>query len=132
MSLLIDTSIIIDIEQHNSKTLEKLKELSETHPFPAGVSFITYFEFIHGLRERSPKNKDRAMGLIEIFHFLEPTKNTAIILSDIKHKYGKLGKSFSLSDLIIASQAIENNMILVTKDRHFQEIEELKKIIVNS
>ncbi|MBI5332011.1 MAG: type II toxin-antitoxin system VapC family toxin [Candidatus Aenigmarchaeota archaeon] len=130
MPLLIDTSIIIDIEQQNNRTIKELKELSKLHPSPASISFITYFEFVHGLREKLPKNKDNAMRLIDLFHFLEATKKTAITLSDLKYKYEKLGKVFSLSDLMIASQAIEYNLTLITRDRHFQEIEELKKIIL--
>ena len=128
MTLAFDTSVIIDIERRDKKVLERLKELSEIHPAPASIAFITYFEFIHGLHIKSPKNREKSLAFIEIFHFLEPTKKTAVILSDLKYKYDKLGKSFSLSDLLIASQVIENNMTLVTRDRHFQEIDELKKI----
>lgn len=130
MSLVFDTSIIIDIERRDRKILERIKELADIHPAPASITFINYFEFIHGLQVKSPRNKERSMAFIELFHFLEPTKRTANILSDLKYKYEKLEKSFSLSDLMIASQAIENSMTLVTSDRHFQEISELKKIIL--
>jgi len=35
-----------------------------------------------------------------------------------------------LADLIIASIAIENDMLLVTQDKDFKKIKELKKIII--
>ena len=130
MTLVLDTSIIIDIERRDKKIIEKLSEIKENHPAPASITFITYFEFIYGLHIKSPKNKEKSLAFIEIFHFLEPTKRTASILSNLRYKYEKLGKSFSLSDLLIASQTIENDMILVTGDKHFQEMEELKKIIL--
>ncbi len=130
MTLALDTSIIIDIEKKDKEVLGKMRELIAAYPAPASITFISYFEFMHGLQQKSPKNKEKALSFIEMFRFLEPTKRTAGILSDLKSKYEKLGKSFSLSDLMIASQAIENGMTLVTRDRHFQEIEELKKVIM--
>jgi predicted nucleic acid-binding protein len=36
----------------------------------------------------------------------------------------------SLADLIIASIVIEKGMILVTSDKDFEKIEELRKIII--
>lgn len=130
MTLVLDTSVIIDIERRDNATLEKLKGLAEIHPAPASITFINYFEFVYGLRAKAPKNKEKALAFINIFHFLEPTKKTADIMSALRYKYERLGISFSLSDILIASQAIENNMTLVTKDRRFQDIEELDKIIL--
>ena len=130
MTLVLDTSILIDIEKREDVVLQKIKELIEIHHAPASITFINYFEFLYGLQQKSPKNKEKSSVFVERFHFLEPTKRTATILSDLKHKYEKRGQSFSLSDLLIASQAIENDMTLATGDKHFQEIEELKKIIL--
>ncbi len=130
MTLALDTSIIIDIEKKDKEVLGKMRELIEAYPAPASIVFISYFEFMYGLRQKSPKNKEKVIAFIEMFRFLEPSKRTAGILSDLKSKYEKLGKSFSLSDLMIASQVIENGMVLVTRDQHFKEIEELEKIIV--
>lgn len=130
MTLVFDTSVIIDVENSESETIERLKELSKIHSAPGTVTFMNYLEFINGLHIKSIKNKEKSMIFIEMFHFLSPTKKTAVILSDLKRKYDNLGKSFSLSDLLIASQVIENNMVLVTRDKSFQEIEEMKKIIL--
>src|SRR3989338_3948719 len=122
MTFLLDTSVLIDIERREKKLIEKMKEIVETDPAPACIAFISYFEFIHGLQIKSPKNKEKSMEFIGKFYFLQPTKKTAVILSDLKYKYEKIGKPFSLSDLLIASQSIENNMTLVTRDKHFKEI----------
>jgi tRNA(fMet)-specific endonuclease VapC len=130
MTLLLDTAILIDIERRNKELIASLQEIIETDPAPANVSFISYFEFIYGLQKKSSENKTKSLLFIEKFPFLEPTKKTAIILSDLKSKYDKMGKALPLSDLLIASQAIEQNMTLVTRDRHFEEIQELKKIIL--
>lgn len=130
MSLIIDTSVLISLEKGDKTTIKLLEDLMKTYPSPPNVAFINYFEFLYGLHERNPKNKADAINFIDLFHFLEPTKKTASILSDLKYKYEKQGKPFSLSDLLVASQSIENNMILVSKDKQFEEIEELKKVIL--
>jgi len=64
------------------------------------------------------------------FPLLDLGFKTSDILSDLKLKYEKKGLSFSLSDLLIAAQVIENDLILVTRDRDFEGIRELKKIIL--
>ena len=130
MSLLLDTTILIGIERKDKELIKKLEAIVETDSAPANISLITYFEFVHGLQKKSPQNKEKSMAFIEKFAFLEATKKTAVILSDLKYKYDKIGKPFPLADLLTASQAIENNMTLITSDKDFNEIEELKKIIL--
>ena len=50
MNLIFDTSIIIDIERGNKETINSIKELKDLYPAPAKITFITYFEFLYGLR----------------------------------------------------------------------------------
>ena len=64
------------------------------------------------------------------FNILQTTNSSAEILSDLKIKYDKKGMSLPLADLLSASIVIDNSLILVTKDRDFEKIEELKKIIL--
>ena len=64
------------------------------------------------------------------FHIIQTSRKTAKILADIKSKYDKKGVTISLTDLIISCITIENNMVLVTKDKDFEKIENLKKIII--
>ena len=130
MTLLLDTTILINLERKKKNIIERISRLLESDPVPASITFINYFEFIHGLHKKNPKNREEAIIFIEKFHCLQTTKNTAKILSNLKYKYEKLGKVFSLTDLIIASQAIENNMTLVTNDKQFETIAELKKVIL--
>ena len=58
-------------------------------------------------------------------------KKTGETLSGLKRKYEKLGNIIPLADLMIASQVIENNLILVTLDKDFERIEEMNKIILS-
>jgi len=127
MTLVLDTSVIIDIEQRKESTLQQLSTLASVHPMPAKITFVNEFEFLFGLKEKSPKNKEKAVIVLKKFGVLHTTKNTAEILSDLKYKYEKTGKTLPLADILIAALVIENNMVFVTKDRDFEHIEELKK-----
>ena len=126
MTLILDTSVLINLENERVGTIEKLSSLRKIHVDRPKISFISYFEFIHGLRRKQPHNKYNSLLFIESFDVIQTTKTTAKILSLLKEKYGEL----SHSDLFIASQTIENGMILVTEDRDFEKIAELDKIIL--
>jgi len=92
--------------------------------------FITYFEFLYGISERSPKNKEKALLFINKFGILRVNKETAEKLYEWKYKYDKDGTALSLADFLIASQVMENNMLLVTADKDFEKIKELRKVVI--
>ncbi len=130
MTLVLDTSILIDIERKDKSIIEKLHSLALVHPDPAKITFVTQFEFLLGIKKKSFQHKEQLMNFLNNFVILHTTRITAEILSDLKQKYDKKGVSVSLADLLIAALVIENNMVLVTKDTDFNTIEEMKKIIV--
>ena len=125
MSLIFDTSILIDIDRGDKKTIAKIEELRKMYPAPATIGFISYFEFLLGLKNKSIKNKEKSKEFIEKFNVLQTTKNTADKLVELKQKY-----ELPLADLLIASQVLENNGILITKDNDFKAINEIEKIII--
>ncbi len=95
------------------------------YPIPATIGFIAYFEFLLGLKDKSVKNKEKSKEFIERFNVLQTTRNTADKLVELKQKY-----ELPLADLFIASQVMENNGVLVTKDKDFEQIKEINKIIL--
>jgi|SRR3989338_1609030 len=129
MILAFDTSILIEIERGNKEIVKKLHELRKIYPMPVLLPFISYYEFLKGLKIGKPKNYNELMNFLRKFIFLQTTIITADILSDLKIKYQKKGEDIPLVDLLIASQIIENHALLVTRDKDFEKIEELKKII---
>ena len=125
MNLIFDTSILIDIERKNKETISKIEELKDMYPTQAKIGFISYFEFLLGLKDKSINNKEKSKEFIEKFNVLQTTKNTADNLVILKQKY-----ELPLADLLIASQTLENNGILITKDKDFEQIKEMNKIIL--
>ncbi|MBI4175670.1 MAG: type II toxin-antitoxin system VapC family toxin [Candidatus Aenigmarchaeota archaeon] len=126
MMLLLDTSVVIDIANRRRDTIAKMGQLKSSYPEMPKISFMTYFEFIYGLRSKKPQNKQKALAFIENFDVVQATKNTANILATLKEGHGAI----LLSDLFIAAQAIENNMMIATKNMDFEKISEVNKIII--
>jgi len=130
MSLAFDTSILIGIERRDAMVLKELKKLSKIYPLKPQLPFISYFEFLRGLKIRKPKRSGELFSFLNEFNVLSSGKNTARILADLKIKYDGKGIVLPLADLLIASQVIENGLILVTKDKDFEKVDELKKIVL--
>ena len=131
MTLLLDTSILVGIQRKDRDIIRKLGNLTKIHFHPSSVSFINYFEFYYGLIDKNVKNRQIMIEFINKFNCLKASVMTAQILAELKHKYDKKGIPIGLADLIIASQAKENNLVLVSMDKTFEKIEEINKIILN-
>ena len=130
MTLLLDTSILIEIQRKDKEIIQKLDELTKIHFQPASISFINYFEFYFGLFDKSIRNRQNMMEFINKFNCLKASITTAQILAELKNKYEKKGIMIGLSDLIIASHAKENNLTLLTQDKIFEKIEDINKIVI--
>jgi predicted nucleic acid-binding protein len=129
MSLVFDTSILIAIERGDKDTINRLEELHKSYPSSPQLTFISFFEYLIGLKIIKNKSSQNNLIFLKKFNVLQTTVSSAEILSDLKIKYDKKGISLSLADLLSASIVIDSGLTLVTKDKEFEKIEELKKII---
>ena len=130
MTLVLDTSILIDIEKRDRQTIKAIEELRKVHYMPASITFVNYFEFYFGIIPKNIKNKQLMIEFVNNFNCLKVSAKTAEILAELKYKYDNNGMAITLADLIIAEQVMENNMVLVTKDKDFEKIIEMKKVIL--
>ncbi|MEK6846812.1 MAG: type II toxin-antitoxin system VapC family toxin [Nanoarchaeota archaeon] len=121
--LILDTSIIIELEKENKVFIAKLEELKKQERSLPKISFITYFEILEGIENKSEKNKEKAKAFVELFEVLQTTKITAEKLVYLRKNY-----ELPIPDLIIAAQTLENNGTLITKDKDFNQIKEINKI----
>ena len=53
--LILDTSIIIELERENKYFIAKLEELKKQYRSLPKISFITYFEILEGIENKSEK-----------------------------------------------------------------------------
>lgn len=127
---MLDTSILVDLQRGNRKTIADLERLSRASDEPARISFMTYMEFLKGTERCSLERKAKLNEFLWDFPVLHTTNNTGLILAKLKFEYDNRGKKKSVNDLFIASQTIEHNLTLITKDQDFRDISEVKKVIL--
>ena len=131
MRYILDTDILIDLEKAKKEMLITINKLTGTLELADyNITFINLFEFLLGVKIKSHENQAKAKSFVEKFGVLNTSDRTASVLADLKTKYDRRVEVMSLADLIIASLAIENDMFLISRDSDFEEIEELKKIII--
>ncbi len=117
---LLDTNIISELTKPNPNQ-NVVKRIFETQKVSALCS-ITWSEALFGIK-RLPegKRKDNLMDFYlntvgGMYDFLDFDIHAASIYSDIKARLESLGKLPPELDLQIASIAIANNLILVTRN----------------
>ena len=131
MIMVFDTSILVDLQNGNVSTINKIKKLVKVNPYPAKITVFSKFEFLTGLLEKPSKNELVVKDFISNFNVVNTSDNSSKIFAELKHKYITKGKMLPLIDLLIAGLVIEHNYVLVTKDKDFERIDELKKIIID-
>ena len=125
MSVILDTSILIGLQRGDRVVKMEIESLSRHFPATPSITFLNVFEYLVGIRTLT-KRKAQAIKLLENFDVINTTAKTAEVMASLRSKYDKRGMMLSLSDLLIAGLAIENDMVLVTSDRDFEGIKELK------
>ena len=125
MQLVLDSSVVIELERKNREVISKIEELKNRYSLIPKISFITYFELMEGISNKSDKNMRAAQNFIELFEVIQTTKLTAKNLVALRKKY-----ELPIPDLLIAAQTLEIGGVLVTKDKDFERINEIEKIFV--
>jgi predicted nucleic acid-binding protein len=125
MSVILDTSILIAHQKGDARVRRELRVLAKKFPLTPAITFINAFEYLVGISLLT-KRKAPASQFLGNFDVINTTDKTAEIMASLRVKYEKLGIVIPLPDLIIASLAIENNMVLVTSDKDFKDVKELE------
>lgn len=129
MKYLLDTNFVIDFLAAKPKTIAKLSPL-----FAEGVaiSTITAAEYLQGIFQV----EDNQHALKLFLEFLDQAKieilnidwEIAEVYAKLQAKAEQIGHRLPSFDLLIASTAIVHNLTLVSDDKVFTKIDELKVI----
>ncbi|MFH0712942.1 MAG: type II toxin-antitoxin system VapC family toxin [Candidatus Micrarchaeota archaeon] len=120
----LDTSAAIEI-LNNTPAGAKVKKAIGNAPFV--ISSITAFEVLAGTKEQE---REKTFTLIENAETLEFDKESAKISAKIAQQLKQRGKTINPLYTCIAGNAMKYNAELVTLDRDFERIPNLKAIIV--
>ena len=128
MTYLIDTDIIIYSLKNHNQVVQNFRNFTDA---PKAISVITYGELVYGARKSSniEKNLAKVYRLAELFPIIDISPAIMEIFGELKASLEKSGKTIDDMDLLIASTAIVNNLILVTNnEKHFQRITGLEMV----
>ncbi len=116
---MIDSSVWINyFRAKNYELTPFIKELMEKDQ--VYINGIIQIELLKGAK--SEKNYRSLKNSLNGLHFLEIDKGLFDRISEAAFKLRKNGVTVPLTDLVIAIQCIENGLILVQEDRHFEFI----------
>lgn len=120
---LLDTNIVIQILNKKGLTLDI--EGFSTNIF---LSSTVIGELMYGAYNSTKvdENIKKIINFAGDFYILDIDVDTATEYGKIKSELKKKGKPIPENDIWIAATAMKNNLILVTQDVHFKEIEGLK------
>jgi predicted nucleic acid-binding protein len=122
MTVLLDTSVLIDILNRRGRRSEFFSELlQEGHTFACCA--LTIAEVYAGMKPHEKTATEELLGGLEYF---ETPRKTAERAGHLKAVWTRKGHTLGLPDALIAAVAIENALVIATDNRKHFSIPELK------
>ena len=120
---MLDTSIIVDIFIGEQEIIEKTSRLRELY-----IPSIVLGELYVGVNRAANKTKHlkKLNEFLESCKIVDVNRETAEYYGSIMADLYKKGKPIPTNDVWIAAVAQQHNCIVVTRDKHFKEIKDIK------
>lgn len=119
---LADTTVWIEFFRGKSKVADLIEMLlTENAVCTCGV---VMFELLQGIKSESEKNK--ILSILATLPYFEMTQRLWRSAAEVSLSLKKNGVSLPLSDIFIATIAVENDLSVYTLDNHFTQIPNLK------
>lgn len=130
MNLVIDTNIYCDFAEGVSQTVETLATLGQTMFLAAIVVGELSYGFMKGNRRAANERKlNEIIRLLEI-QVVDVTRSVASKYGLIYLSLVKKGRKIPLNDVWIAACCMEVGGTLLTRDQHFEYVEQIDKIFL--
>lgn len=125
---LLDTSFLVDALQDGT-TLPAIVEKSET----VYLSEVAIGEFKAGLDDtrRGRRNREALDAFLHLPNIVEITLTTATtdLYAKVFRSLHAAGRPIPVNDIWLAAQALEHGAVLVSRDRHFEAVANLRTLI---
>jgi tRNA(fMet)-specific endonuclease VapC len=120
---LLDTSIIIELFA-NDQAINKYLEEAESVFVPS----IAVGELYYGANksDRMQENMEQVKRLVSISIILNCDADTGYKYGAVKNQLRRDGKPVPENDIWIAALALQHDLTLATRDKHFEAIKGLK------
>lgn len=122
---LLDTNIIIALFANENVVKDRLAQANEVF-----LPTVAIGELCYGAKKsgRPEANLARINELVVSSMVLGCDVNTARQYGEVKHKLRLKGRPLPENDIWIAALALQHGLILVTRDAHFQEVDDLQTV----
>ncbi|MEM7533083.1 MAG: type II toxin-antitoxin system VapC family toxin [Chloroflexota bacterium] len=121
----VDTNIVIALFRDDKAVVEQVQRSTTIH-----VSSIVLGELYYG----AEKSAKVAENIARIDQFVDDVvvvgcdRQTSLMYGKIRNKLRGKGRPIPDNDVWIAAIAIQNDFVLVTRDKHFQHIDDLSVV----
>ncbi len=122
MKYLIDTNICIYLLKKRDEVLRKKFNSFSTEDFSVSVISVAELEFGISNSEQQESNRVTILKFLSQFTLLTFNEEDARAYGYIQSKLRQAGTPIGEFDTLIAAQAINRNLILLTNDNHFSRI----------
>lgn len=130
MRLILDTNIYSDYAEGNPETVDIIARKAREICFPV----IVIGELYYGFRKSSRKklNEKRIEQFIDLFQveIIPADDNVARKYALIYEYLEKKGCKVPINDVWIAACCMADGGTLLTRDKHFSNVEQIEKIIL--
>jgi tRNA(fMet)-specific endonuclease VapC len=121
-SLLLDTNALIALFDNNSDIIDLLTEQDEVFTSVIVLGELYYGAEYSGKREQ---NIERVRKAEQQFTSLNCDKGTAQVYGQLRKQLRDKGRTIPQNDIWIASTVLQHRLTIVTKDKHFSEVDNL-------
>ena len=131
MKLVLDTNIYCDFAEGITQTVDILAELGQFLYLPTIVLGELSYGFMKGNRRAVNERKlDEIIQLLGI-QVIDVTRSVASKYGLIYLSLSQKGRKIPLNDVWIAASCMEIGGTLLTRDRHFEYIDQIDKMILS-
>jgi predicted nucleic acid-binding protein len=130
MKLVVDTNIYCDFAEGVSQTVDIIATVGQQLFIPAIVIGELSYGFLKGSRRIANEQKlDEVIQLLEI-QIIDVTRSVASKYGLIYLSLVQKGKKIPLNDVWIAACCMEVGGTLLTRDQHFNHVDQIDKMII--
>jgi len=122
MILLLDSTVLIDAVRNRRRRSDLLAELVRSG-HQLATSAINIGEVYSGMRPDEEADTEALLRYLEVFPLTAEIARHAGLL---RYRRARQGRTLSLSDMIVAATALEFDLTLMTDNRKYFPIPELK------
>jgi len=121
-SFILDTNIVVAWLNGDLSIADKVDKAAAVY-IPLIVAGELYYGALYSTQVQ--KNLGKIAQLISRYHTLSINEETALFYGRIKASLRKKGTPVPENDIWISAIALQNDLPVVTKDKHFKEIDNL-------